>query len=303
MAQSTAGELPRSFTMSNGKVVPSVGFGTYGLTDAEKHPEVIYRAISESGYRFLDCASKYANEEFVGQAVTRAISEGVVSRDDLFIVSKIWPSEFHDPEAALRTSLAKLQADHVDCYLIHWPAGFFDENPANRVPIHVLWRQLEALVDQGLTRSIGVSNFNLQLTADLLCYARIKPVFNEIELNPTCTQPELLRFLKANDILAIAYTPVCRLGQVENEALWADERLQAICERHGKSKAQVMINWAVARGTIPIPRSGTPAHIAENIDIFGFALSAEEVSTIDGMDKELRLCDKRPFTGDFYFFA
>ena len=129
-------------------------------------------------------------------------------------------TDFKDPEAALRTSLAKLQLSYVDCYLIHWPCGFFEEDPANRVPVHILYQKLEQLVDQGLTKSIGVSNFNLQMMADLLCYCRHKPVVNEIELNPTLIQEELLRFLKSQDIHAIAYSPVCRLGTVENDALW-----------------------------------------------------------------------------------
>ena len=141
------------------------------------------------------------------------------------------------------------------------------------------------------------------MVADLLCYCRHKPVVNEIELNPTCTQPELLRFLRAENILAIAYTPVCRLGAVSNDELWADDRLAAMCDRHGKSKAQIMLNWAIARGTVPIPRSGNSDHIAENIAIFDFTLSVEEVEMLDSMDRTLRICDKKPFTGNFNFFV
>lgn len=103
------------------------------------------------------------------------------------------------------------------------------------------------------------------MIADLLCYCRIKPVANEIELNPTLTQPELVRFLKSEQIIPIAYTPVCRLGSVENDSLWQNEAFEQICQRHQKSKAQVMLNWAVARGTLPIPRSGSAPHILENI--------------------------------------
>lgn len=100
---------------------------------------MIYDAIVQYGYRFLDCATMYKNEELVGQAITRAISEGGIARDDLFVVTKLWMTDFHDPEAALRTSLAKLQLTHVDCYLIHWPAGYFDADPANRIPIHKVY--------------------------------------------------------------------------------------------------------------------------------------------------------------------
>ena len=153
----------------------------------------------------------------VGTAMQRAISEGAVTREDLFIVTKLWMTDFKDPETALRTSMTKLQVDYVDMYLIHWPAGFFQEDPANHVPIHVLWQKLEEFVDAGLVKSIGVSNFNLQLLCDLLCYARHKPVANEIELNPTLLQTDLLAFMKSQNIAAIAYSPVCRLGIVEND--------------------------------------------------------------------------------------
>ena len=142
--------------------MPSVGLGTYQLSDPNVHVDVMYQAIVEFGYRFLDCATMYKNEELVGQAIQKALTQGDgVQRKDLFIVTKLWMTDFKYPEAALRTSLAKLQVDHVDCYLIHWPDGYFDSDPANRVPIHKIWQTLETLVDQGLTKSIGVSNFNL----------------------------------------------------------------------------------------------------------------------------------------------
>lgn len=198
---------------------------------------MIYDAIVKSGYRFIDCATRYGNEELVGSAIKRAINEGVVCREDLFVVTKLWMTDFKDPEAALRLSLQKLQIEYADCYLIHWPAGFFDSDPANRVPIHVLWGKFEALVDAGLTKSIGVSNFNLQMLADLLTYSRHRPCVNEIELNPTLSQNELLRFMKEQDIGAIAYTPVARMGEIENERLLGDAGLEDICQKYSKTKA------------------------------------------------------------------
>ena len=167
--------------------MPTLGLGTYSLTDPNKHVQLIYDAIVSGGYRLLDCATYYANEEIVGEAVSRAISEGHVTREDLFIVTKVWMTDFHDPEAALRLSLQKLGTPYVDLYLIHWPAGFFQADAKNKVPIHVLYPKLEALHREGLTRSLGVSNFNLQMLADLLCYCQVRPVCNEVELNPTLT--------------------------------------------------------------------------------------------------------------------
>ena len=177
--------LPRTMTLSTGQVIPTCGLGTFGLKDEEKHPQVIYDAIVQCGYRLLDAATIYRNEELVGQAINRAITDGSVRREELFVVTKLWMDDFHDPETALRTSLSKLQIEYIDCYLIHWPAGFWTADPANRLPIHVIWRKLEDLVDAGLIKTLGVSNFNLQMLADLLCYARHKPSVNEIELNPS----------------------------------------------------------------------------------------------------------------------
>jgi len=167
--------------------MPTLGFGTDKLCDAERHPQVFFDAITKAGYRLFDCAAIYTNEALVGEALERVISENHVARSELFIVTKLWMDSFKDPEGALRASLAKLKVEYVDCYMVHWPAGFFQADPTNRVPMHVVWPKLEALVDLGLTKSIAVCNFSLQMLADLLCYCRIKPVINEIELNPTCT--------------------------------------------------------------------------------------------------------------------
>ena len=121
--------------------------------------------------------------------------------------------------------------------MVHWPAGFFQEAPENRVPMHILWPKLEALVDKGLTKSLGVSNFSLQMLADLLCYCRIKPVVNEVELNPTNTQVDLVSFMLTNHIVPVGYIPVCRPGDHRTEAVWSNPSLAAICEAKGKSRA------------------------------------------------------------------
>ena len=202
--------------------MPTIGLGTDKLVDPERHPQVFFDAIVQGGYRLLDCAKIYTNEALVGQAIERSITEQKVGRDELFVMTKIWMDEFNDPEAALRSSLTKLKCEYVDCYMIHWPAGYFQENPINRVPMHILWPKLEALVDSGLTRSIGVCNFNLQMLADLLCYCRIKPVINEVELNPTNTQEELVRFMKDQSIVPIGYIPVCRPGDHRTQVVWSD---------------------------------------------------------------------------------
>ena len=151
-----------------------MGFGTYGI----KSVEPIETAIVEVGYRHLDTASLYANETEVGQAAANAIAKGAVKREDLFITSKLWHTDYKDPEGALKQSLAKLNMPYVDMYLIHWPFNYLGGE--YKVPMHQLWPQMEALVEKGLAKAIGVSNFNLQLLADMLTYCKIKPACNQI---------------------------------------------------------------------------------------------------------------------------
>ena len=158
--------------------MPTVGLGTDKLIDTLIHPKVIYDAIVEGGYRLLDCATVYKNEELVGQAIDKAIKENKVTREDLFIITKLDMNDFADPERALKESLTKLKVDYVDTYLIHWPAAFFTAKSENRIPLHVLWPRLEALVEKGYIKSIGVSNFNVQILCDMLLYCKIKPVMN-----------------------------------------------------------------------------------------------------------------------------
>jgi diketogulonate reductase-like aldo/keto reductase len=166
---------------------------------------VIVQAIVEAGYRHIDTASKYGNEEMIGEAIQEAMKAKDIKREEFFITTKIWFEEYGDPEAAIRGSLKRLKLEYVDLYLIHWPVGLFSEP---KKPLHVLWKELESLVDKGLTKSIGLSNFNMQLILDLLCYARIKPVSNQIELNPHCAQSNFLKFLKDQNILPLAYAPL-----------------------------------------------------------------------------------------------
>ena len=175
-----------------------MGFGTNPIKD----PQVFLSAM-EVGYRHFDTAGCYENEEFLGEAIATC----GLKREELWITTKIWHTDYSDPEAALRTSLAKLQTDHVDVYLVHWP-----HMGQEGVPMHVLWQKMEALVDLGLTKAIGVSNFNLQLLADITTYAKHKPVCNQIQLYPECAQDEFVQWMLSKNILPVAYSPVARGG-------------------------------------------------------------------------------------------
>merc|ERR1740139_1075673 len=159
-------EASSTVTLSNGAEMPRLGLGTYQNHDVES----MERGIT-LGYRHLDTAHIYKNEEQVGEAIKNCIDKGTVSREELFVTTKLWHAQWEDVEAALKESLGKLQLEYVDCYLIHWPFMLLC-----KTPLHELWPRLEACVDKGLTKSIGISNFNLQITSDLLTYCRIKPV-------------------------------------------------------------------------------------------------------------------------------
>jgi diketogulonate reductase-like aldo/keto reductase len=155
-----------------------MGFGTSHIESKEP----IVTAILEAGYRHIDTASCYQTEEFIGEALQEVFSKGV-KREEMFITTKIWQDEYADVEGAIKKSLKKLKLDYVDMYLIHWPAGYFAEP---RKPLYVMWPEMEALVEKGLTKGIGVSNFNTQLLWDMMCYCKITPACNQIELNPQC---------------------------------------------------------------------------------------------------------------------
>jgi len=195
----------RVLKLANGHTMPQMGLGTLFLKDVK----AIEHAITKVGYRHIDTASITMNEKEVGTAVNNAIDHGGLTRDELFVTTKIWHNQYQDPEAALKKSLSQLKLDSVDMYVIHWPNNFFS-NP--QVPMHMLWQDMERLVDQGLTQSIGLSNFNIQLTADLLTYARHKPVYNQVQINPYNTQADAVAFMLANNIAPVASSPLGRLA-------------------------------------------------------------------------------------------
>jgi len=209
-------------------------------------------AMNEAGYIHIDTASIYKNEEKVGEALKALFASGK-KREDIFVTTKIWHSDHNDAHAALKTSLTKLGLDYVDLYLVHWPIGGYAD-PA--CPLHKLWPQMEALVEQGLTKSIGVSNFNVQLLLDLLTYAKIKPVCNQVELHPLNQQDGLLAFHKLKGIVSVAYSPIAR-PTPEKPNLLVHPYLVSLAEKYKKSAAQIILNWGVCRGCVVIPKASS----------------------------------------------
>ncbi|GFH43425.1 2,5-diketo-D-gluconic acid reductase [Lactococcus hodotermopsidis] len=281
--------LTDTYTLANGEKIPVVGFGTWQTPDGDVAEQSVIEAI-KAGYRHIDTAAAYKNEVSVG----RGIANSGVARDKLYVTTKIWNDivTYEGAVAAIDESLAKLGLTYVDLFLIHWP------NPApTRETIGYekrnadVWRALEEAVTVGKIKSIGVSNFRPHHIDALLKTAKIAPVVNQLYVNPSDQQEEVVAYGKAHNILTEAYSP---LGTGDVLSVPA---LVAIAEKHGKSPAQVALKWSLQKGYLPLPKSVTPARIVENGELFDLDLSAEEIATIDGLHGTIRLTSNPDETG------
>lgn len=248
--------------------MPQVGFGVFQVPDAET--DAVVATALEAGYRSIDTATLYKNEEGTG----RAIAASGLPREDLFVTTKLWNTD-QGYDAALRafdTSLAKLGLEYVDLYLIHWPA------PARDTYVET-WRAFERIRSEGRAKSIGVSNFQPAHLKRLMDETDTVPAVNQIELHPRLQQPTLREFHAANGIVTEAWSP---LGQ--GKGLLDDPTLTRVADRHGVSPAKVALRWSIQLGNVVIPKSATPSRIRDNLDLFGFELDSEDMSTLAAMD-------------------
>ncbi|MFH8938853.1 aldo/keto reductase [Streptomyces griseosporeus] len=258
-------------TLNNGVEIPQLGFGVFQVPDAETTAAVT--AALQAGYRSVDTAAIYGNESGVGAA----LAASGLPREDLFVTTKLWNAD-QGYDATLRAfddSLARLGLDHVDLYLIHWPAP-------GRDLYRESWKAIERLVADGRVRAAGVSNFQPAHLRRLLDGASLVPAVNQIELHPGLQQAELRALHAELGIATEAWSPLAQ------GAVLGDDAITAIAGRHGKSPAQVVLRWHVQLGTVVIPKSVTPARIRENIDVFDFSLSEEEMAAIAALDRDLR---------------
>ncbi len=306
-------ELVPNITTANRSKIPVIGLGTFG-SDAITHDtvaETVKKAIY-SGYRHLDCASVYGNESHIGFALKELFGSGFISRENLWITSKVWNDMHARVEESCQKTLADLQVDFLDLYLVHWPFPNFHppkcdvntRNPDSKPYIHEdfmhTWRQMESLVDQGLVRNIGTSNMTIPKLKLLLRDARIKPNFNEMELHPHFQQPELFGFCMENNIQPIAYCPLGSPGRPDRDRT-ADDTVDledpvivSIAKKLKVSPAQVAIRWAVQRGQIPIPFSVN--HFFENLEAAAnIRLTDQDMKAISGIDKNCRLIKGQVF--------
>ena len=253
--------------LNNGVEMPILGFGVFQVRDPEECERVVAEAL-RVGYRLLDTAAAYGNEEAVG----RAIKKSGIPRDELFVTTKLWIQDagYESTKAAFERALKRLQLDHLNLYLIHHPYG----------DIYGSWRAMEELYQDGRVKAIGVSNFYPDRVMDLILHNKIVPAVNQIETHPFCQQIETQKFLKANDVQIMAWGP---LAEGKNN-IFQNQRLLSMAEKHKRTVAQVILRWLIQREVVAIPKSVHKGRIAENFDVFGFELSAEDMEAIAALD-------------------
>ncbi|MCL1828829.1 MAG: aldo/keto reductase [Oscillospiraceae bacterium] len=279
--------------LSNGISIPRIGFGLAALTPGKDLEDAVSAAL-DAGYRLFDNAPFYANESAVGAA----LREGKVKREELFISTKL-PNACHayrDAREAFERSLKTLGVDYLDMYLIHFPI------PKQNLYCEA-WRAFEDMYEEGLIRAIGVSNFLEPHLEDIFSMCRIKPMVNELECNPYLAIPALRSYCRKHEIQIISWFPLggpqklLRTPKIQNyKKLLEDDVIKTIAAAHGKSAAQVALRWAVDSDIVPIPKSSRPERIRENIDLFDFSLTNEEMIKISGLDHDRRL---GPAPGEF----
>ena len=261
----------------NGNQMPKIALGTFRVVNYDTCKQAVKHAI-ESGYRSIDTAKVYGNEEQVGQGIKEGLESTGLNREDIFVTSKLFFEDFgrKNVAQAYETSIQKLGLDYLDLYLVHWPG-------TNEAIMIDTWKGMEDLYKDNKVKNIGVSNFNPDHFEALLAQVSIKPVINQVEFHPYFTQEKLRKYLEAQNIYMESWSPFM------NAQILNDETLNEIGKEVNKSAAQVIIKWNMQHNVVVIPKSVTSSRIEENIDVFDFELSAEQMKRIDDLNKDQRI--------------
>ena len=258
--------------LNTGAKMPLEGFGVFQIPDAEECERVVYDAI-KTGYRLLDTAAAYMNEEAVGKGVKKAIADGLVTREELFITTKVWVSDMGSEDAAyeaVKTSLAKLDMEYVDLILLHQPMQDY----------FAAYRGITRAYREGLTKAIGVANFYPAILANLCETVEVIPAVNQVEMHPFFVQADAIENMQSYGVVPQAWGPLAE----GKHGIFTDEKLVAIGQKYGKSAAQVALRWNAQRGVSIIPKSVHVERMEQNIDIWDFSLTEEEMATVAAMD-------------------
>jgi len=300
-------------TLNDGRKMPQVGFGLWKVPN-ESASDIVYNAV-KTGYRLFDGACDYGNEVECGQGIARAIKDGLVKREELFIVSKLWQT-FHDPEQVepiTKKQLADWQVDYFDLFIIHFPVALKYVDPKVRYPpgwfvdgsskveyskasLQDTWRAMEDLVNKGLAKSIGVSNYTAALLLDLFAYAKIQPATLQIEHHPYFVQPEIIKLAQSHGVTVTGYSSFGPQSFVDGnmklaekiEPLFEHKTIKKIADAHGKTSAQILLRWNTQRGIAVIPKSSSQGRLESNLDVCSFDLKQEEIDEISALDTDLK---------------
>ena len=262
----------RTVLLNSGYTMPIMGLGTYALDYDTCVNSVM--ALIENGGRLIDTAYMYGNEEAVGEGVRRAIAEFGVSREEIFVITKIYPNQFSDPESAIEMALEKLDIGYIDMMLLHHPGR-------NDVEAYLA---MEKYVTEGKIRSLGLSNWYIEELTDFLPQVNIMPALVQNEIHPYYQEQEVVPFIQEKGIVVQCWYPLGGRGYTQE--LLTDETITAIASAHGVSAAQVILRWDLQRGIVVIPGSSNPDHIRENLNLFSFELTSEEMEQIAALDRD-----------------
>lgn len=297
----------KTLQFKNGDQMPILGLGTW-----KSKPGDVYEAVKVAlrlGYRHIDCALIYGNEAEIGKALIECFKDGVVTREELWITSKLW-NDSHAPEhvqPGLEQTLADLQLDYLDLYLMHWPVAIKKGEgfplskekliSLDELPLATTWNAMEGLVEKGLARHIGVSNFSMKKLKGLIEQSNRPPEMNQVELHPYLQQHDLLKFCHEHEIHMTGYSPLGSSDRPDNlkaedePVLLEDPKIAEIAEKHGITSAQVLLGWAIKRGTAVIPKSTNPDRIEQNLKAAEVSLTAEDMDAISKLDRHRRYVD------------